>query len=93
MSLIIKLIEIIFKTYGNFIYFTNPWKIFIKIHEKLYYQSNYLFNDYNNQKPMVIILNPMAIIIYLAISQKHIKDSNKIILFHHDNYSSHITNI
>ena len=44
-------------------------------------------------KPMVIILNPMAIIIYLDISQKHIKDSNKIILFHYDNYLSYITNI
>ena len=80
VSLIITLIEIIFKTYGNFIYFANLWKIFIKIHGKLYFQSNYLFNEYNNQKPMVIILNPMAIIIYLAISQKHIKDSIKIIL-------------
>ena len=26
---------------------------------------------------MVIILNPMAIIIYHAISQEHVKDSNK----------------
>ena len=59
------------------ILFTNPWKIFIKIHRKLCYQSNYLFNDYNNQKPMVIILIPMAIIIYLAISQEHVKGSNK----------------
>ena len=56
-------------------------------------ENYYLFNDYNNQKPMVIILNPMAINIYLAISQKHIKDSNKIILFHYDNYLSYITNI
>ena len=45
------------------------------------------------KKPMVIILSPMAIIIYLAISQKHIRDSNKIILFHYDNYLSYITNI
>ena len=45
------------------------------------------------KKPMVIILSPIAIIIYLAISQKHIKDSNKIILFHYDNYLSYITNI
>ena len=44
-------------------------------------------------KPMVIILNPMAIVIYLAIPQKHIKDSNKIILFRYDNYLSYITNI
>ena len=46
VSLIIKPIEIIFKTYGNFIYLANPWKILIKIHGKLYYQSNYLFDDY-----------------------------------------------
>ena len=26
---------------------------------------------------MVIILNPMAIVIYLAISQEHVKGSNK----------------
>ena len=58
MSLIIKPIEIIFKTYGNFIYFTNPWKIFIKIHGKLCYQSNYLFNDYNNQKAHGNYLKP-----------------------------------
>ena len=46
VSLIIKPIEIIFKTYGNFIYLANPWKILIKIHGKLYHQSNYLFDDY-----------------------------------------------
>ena len=43
---------------------------------------------------MVIILNPMAIVIYLAISQEHVKDSNKKTKKnHHDNYLSYITNI
>ena len=44
---------------------------------------------------MVIILNPMAIVIYLAISQEHVKGSNKKTKKnnHHDNYLSYITNI
>jgi len=29
VSLILKPIEITLKTYGNYVYFTNPWKTFI----------------------------------------------------------------